>query len=604
MLVYKSIADSNVTAEIVLGGTATQGVDYTISTTNISLAGATTGQTVTVTLLNDAVSEANETVVLTLTNIQQAVIGSPSSSTLTIADDDFVTVSITTATQAVQYDVTTLDVAGTATGAVGELVWSNLTTGASGTTPAGATWLASALPLAVGPNAINVRATNASGGSAQSARTYTRFDLPRAGTNAILVQDFEATDTWAIAQGAAFVAAAAGAADFPDSQRIFNGAQSWQVINATATLDLASASIAGYTGRQVNVRVSSTSVTSGNGADAGDHVRVYVALDGAAFGATPELDLAGNGNARWGFWATNRAAIAAGTLTTFAAPQANQSTNNYGDLAVLIPDSATSVAVRVLANNDSTNEIWNVDAVRVTGFSGAPAPALFFFTNAATVAEDVGLVSVTIYKSSTNASLTGQIQLSGTATRGPDYTISTTNLTLNGATTSQTITVTVLDDGSVEPAETVVMSLVNVVGGGTNEPGVLTLTINDNDADPDGDGMPDAWETDNFGTTTNEAAGDVDTDGYSNLDEYIAGTQPANSNSFLKVTGVANSPGTQVSFFGATGRLYRLDFSDDLLNPAGWSEFTNSIPGTNGLMWVPQGATNSSRGYRVRVQLP
>ena len=604
VLVYKSAADSNVTAELVLGGTATQGVDYTVSTTNISLAGATTGQTVTITLLNDAVAESNETLVLTLTNVQQAANGAASTFTLTITDDDVLALAITTAVQAVQNDVTTIDIAGTAAAVVGELVWSNLLTGATGTTPAGATWSASALPLGVGLNTISVIGTNASGGSVQATRGFTRLDLPRTGTNLILVQDFEATDTWAIAQGAAFVSTATGAADFPDSQRVFNGAQSWQVINASGTLELASAAIGGYTGRQVNVRLSSTAITSGQGADGSDHVRVFVALDGAAFAASPELDLTGNSNARWGFWATNRAAIAAGSVAAVAAPQANQSTNNYSDLFVLIPDAATSVAVRVIANNDSTNEIWNVDAVRVTGFSGAPAPALFFFTNAATVAEDVGLVSVTVYKSSTNASLTGQIRLTGTATRGSDYTVSTTNLTLNGATTSQTVTVTVLDDGSIEPAETIILSLVNVVGGGTNAPGVMTLTINDNDADPDGDGMPDAWETDNFGTTTNGAAGDVDADGYSNLDEYIAGTQPANSNSFLKVTGVASGPGTQVSFFGATGRVYRLDFSDDLLNPAGWSEFTNSIPGTNGLMWVPQGATNSSRGYRVRVQLP
>ena len=497
VLVYKSAAASNITAQLVVGGTATQVVDFTISTTNISLAGATTSQVVTITLVDDGVFESNETVVLTFTNLAEGVVGSPSQHTLTITDDDQLLLTITTATQTVQSDITALDVGGTASAnLVGELVWSNQLTGGTGTTPAGTSWLISGVPLDVGINTISVIGTNAAGGSVQALRNLSRLAEPRAGTAFILTQDFEATDTWAIVSGAAQVSTNVGVGDFPDSQRLANGTQSWQVSSANVTLELASVSIAGYTGRQVNVRVSSTALSGAQGTDGGDHVRVFVALNGAAFASTGELDLAGNSNARWGFTATNHAAIPAGTAVSVAAPQGGESVNNFSDLYVLIPDSATSLAVRVQAQTDSANEIWNIDAIRVTGYGG------------------------------------------------------------------------------VNP-------------------------------DADGDLMPDAWEQDNFGgSTTNEAAGDHDGDGISNLDEYISGTAPTNGTSFLELTSITSTPSTVVSFFGATGRLYRLDYRDNLLDLAGWTEFTNNIPGTNGLMLVPRGDVTNARSFRVRVQLP
>ena len=497
VLVYKSAADSNVTAQLVLGGTATQGVDYTISTTNITLSGATTAQVVTITMMDDGVSESNETVVLTFTNLTESVVGAPAQHTLVITDDDQLLLTITTATRTVQSDITVFDVGGTASAnLVGELVWSNQLTGATGTTPAGTTWLVSGLPLGVGLNPVSVIGTNAAGGSVQALRNLFRLAEPLAGPAFILTQDFESTDTWAIVSGAAQVSTNVGVGDFPDSQRLANGTQSWQVSSANVTLELASVSIAGYTGRQVNVRVSSTALSGAQGADGGDHVRVFVALDGAAFSSTGELDLAGNSNARWGFTATNHAAIPAGTFVSIAAPQSGENVNNFSDLYVLIPDGATSLALRVQAQTDNASEIWNIDAIRVTGYGG------------------------------------------------------------------------------VNP-------------------------------DADGDLMPDAWEQDNFGgSTTNEAAGDVDGDGVSNLDEYISGTSPTNGAAFLEVTAIASTPATVVSFFGATGRLYRLDYNEDLLNAAGWTEYTNGIPGTNGLMLVPRGDVTNGRTFRVRVQLP
>src|SRR5690606_4086054 len=44
--------------------------------------------------------------------------------------------------------------------------------------------------------------------------------------------------------------------------------------------------------------------------------------------------------------------------------------------------------------------------------------------------------------------------------------------------------------------------------------------------DSDGDGMDDQWELDNFGTLDRDGTGDFDGDGISDLDEFLAGTDP------------------------------------------------------------------------------
>src|SRR5439155_16455458 len=66
--------------------------------------------------------------------------------------------------------------------------------------------------------------------------------------------------------------------------------------------------------------------------------------------------------------------------------------------------------------------------------------------------------------------------------------------------------------------------------------------------DDDNDGLPDAWEQQYFGNPTNAlAADDSDGDGFSNLDEYIAGTHPKHADSYLRITQIQAGPGLSVT---------------------------------------------------------
>jgi hypothetical protein len=47
--------------------------------------------------------------------------------------------------------------------------------------------------------------------------------------------------------------------------------------------------------------------------------------------------------------------------------------------------------------------------------------------------------------------------------------------------------------------------------------------------DADGDGLLDSWELQFFGDLSQEAAGDFDSDGFTNLEEFSAGTDPTDS---------------------------------------------------------------------------
>lgn len=254
------------------------------------------------------------------------------------------------------------------------LTASNLPAGASfvATNATGTLLWPSASPA--GTYSISLYATDDDGSSSQTVTVKVERTVATFGSTVVLYQGFEAPDTWSIVEGAAQISTNTGAGDTPANQRIFAGTSSWQVINVAATATLAHAAISGYTNRCVAVRVSSTSTNATNGADSSvDQVRLYVALNGAAFSTNSDLLLGGNNNARWGYNAVLEATGNAGTPVTYAAPQASESLNNYAQLVVALPDAATSLAVRVVAVNNFTGECWSIDDIRVLGSVGFPA---------------------------------------------------------------------------------------------------------------------------------------------------------------------------------------------------------------------------------------
>ncbi|MFC1467303.1 M60 family metallopeptidase [Verrucomicrobiota bacterium] len=86
--------------------------------------------------------------------------------------------------------------------------------------------------------------------------------------------------------------------------------------------------------------------------------------------------------------------------------------------------------------------------------------------------------------------------------------------------------------------------------------------------DGDADGMVDAWEKIYFheGTAT-LPDGNPDGDAHGNLEEYIAGMNPTNKNSFLSITNQHFADdGFVVNWPAVSGRLYRVSWAESITN--------------------------------------
>ncbi len=122
--------------------------------------------------------------------------------------------------------------------------------------------------------------------------------------------------------------------------------------------------------------------------------------------------------------------------------------------------------------------------------------------------------------------------------------------------------------------------------------------------DFDGDGIADIWETNYFGFSTNNNADgliDFDGDGLINRDEYVAGTNPTNALSVLRLVPSATNAHT-LQFVAQTNRTYTIVCRTNL-SGAPWTGVTNIFPSitvrTVTVESAVSPALNPERYYRV-----
>lgn len=98
------------------------------------------------------------------------------------------------------------------------------------------------------------------------------------------------------------------------------------------------------------------------------------------------------------------------------------------------------------------------------------------------------------------------------------------------------------------------------------------------DADNDADGMADEWELQQFGTMgAADGSGDADGDGFTDAQEFNAGTGPRDAASRLELT--AFNGGTNLFWQAVQGKRYRVLSSTNLTGGA-WDEAASDILGT------------------------
>ncbi|MFC6997439.1 endonuclease [Rufibacter roseus] len=190
-------------------------------------------------------------------------------------------------------------------------------------------------------------------------------------------QDFEhgADDGWAVTSG---FSSSSDNSGYPDNQRIASGTKSFQQIPpatgvTTTNLVFESINTTNYNNLAVEIFNSSVSISTGNGMDAGDFVEAYVALNGADFSATPDAKItAGSAaNVRYGMNGTGVVETTAGTPVTKTIALTGDISGDEAPsrIIVRIPNGTTSVQLKIVVQNNATNEVLNIDDVTLYGTS-------------------------------------------------------------------------------------------------------------------------------------------------------------------------------------------------------------------------------------------
>lgn len=146
----------------------------------------------------------------------------------------------------------------------------------------------------------------------------------------------------------------------------------------------------------------------------------------------------------------------------------------------------------------------------------------------------------------------------------------------------------------------IITNLANLAPGIISSNALLTVL-----GDADGDKAADAWET-QFGFNPNlasDGALDSDGDGMANADEFRAGTDPTDAQSYLAVDTLSVGSPATLSFFAISNRTYVVEFNDEL-DPGTWERLL-VVPaaGTNGVRTIDDPAASPSRYYRLATPM-
>jgi hypothetical protein len=193
----------------------------------------------------------------------------------------------------------------------------------------------------------------------------------------ISVCDFETTPatptmSYTNTNGGTFTGAS-GTGDRPASSNFFTSSNTgFGVSNNTSTLTFSNiTNLECFASKFFEFRLASFSISStGNGADGADSVYVDVSLDGGTTWSR-EVTVNGNSNAYWSYGASGIASVTydGNNVSTKFTPSGggSRTTDGYSTVRVLLPNTCSQARIRINLLNNTTNERWVIDDVKLIG---------------------------------------------------------------------------------------------------------------------------------------------------------------------------------------------------------------------------------------------
>jgi hypothetical protein len=138
---------------------------------------------------------------------------------------------------------------------------------------------------------------------------------------------------------------------------------------------------------------------------------------------------------------------------------------------------------------------------------------------------------------------------------------------------------------------------------GTDWASVVPSNISAPPGDADSDGLPNEWETQYFGGTTNANPNSMAANGVNTVMEtYVAGLNPTNPSSVLLISDLRPlTSGNILQWSAVSGRVYSVCWTTNLLN--------SFQPLETNIVWPQTSWTDLVHGvqagsfYRIKVQL-
>ncbi|NND65358.1 MAG: hypothetical protein HKM24_05270 [Gammaproteobacteria bacterium] len=231
----------------------------------------------------------------------------------------------------------------------------------------------------------------------------------------------------------------------------------------------------------------------------------------------------------------------------------NDDDGNYGSGAVLLSslgDLLGTLYVQVLPETDIQSVTFEIDDTQV-GAVELTAPYVLGGSSydSVSLTDGAHTLSATVQHKDGTVVLTQTITIANggkgdplptlTLTATPQSITAGQTSLLNWSTTDATIcdgqagllgTLAAFGSQTVTPTVTTTYTLeCTGPGGMVTESVIVTVTAVGNDTDQDG--LPDDWEIANFGNLDQSPSDDADNDGFTNLQEFAAGSDPTDANS-------------------------------------------------------------------------